>query len=359
MVATIEALHEAAQTFFAQDDARVLVVTCNDDDAVALLAALSATPEHARGITVPLPDPWDDAARTALFEAIPSDGVLGVVLCETSRQDVLAHARRTIALLTDGAPWQSRVRWIVRDTVDPPTLRGSLLGPGAPSCRWTTFARSHGDDEARLAEAASDPARPTTQRLASLFQLAWMDVSHGRHAEAVDRFGVLHEAYGAREDVAMQSLCLQGVASVYRFRHDAASALAWFQRAVATALPKGVSTALLGALTGAAETSYEVGSLAESEQYFGDAARVAAAMREWVPLCDALVKAGIVAVAREDSARAVWHWEQCRRVAAKMEHTEARQDVLARLEGLYTQAGLHDHAAHASAERIGLAREAS
>jgi hypothetical protein len=228
----------------------------------------------------------------------------------------------------------------------------------AATCRWATFALAHDDHAARLAGVACDVERRATDRLASLHQLAWLDVSHGHHDVAIERFGVLHAAYQARGEVAMQSLCLQGVAAVHRHRHDAATALTWFQRAAAVALSLGVSMPLLASLLGAAESSYETGALLEAEQYFGEAARVAAALQAWLPLCDALMKAGVVAVARGDISRAAWHWEQCRKVSAKMQHDDARREVLTRLEALYAQVGLHDRAHDAVAERHALSPEA-
>jgi tetratricopeptide (TPR) repeat protein len=347
MTSPVEDLIESLRSFLAQDDHHVLVIEANDDAAALLPGAFAAIGQHARGMTVPF---GGDDEVAALLEQLPSHGVLGLTLCPVTVEDPVAWEKHVRELVSREVAWQSRVRWIVRTPGSELTIASAL---------WVSFEVSHETLAAHLEQTAGDVELTDTQRLSALQQLAWIDLPHGSCELAIERFGVLFDAYTERDDQPMASLCLQGIGAAHRMQGNAAEALVWFQRSIAVSLPGGASTVLLGAFLGAGDCSYENALFEDAEKYFVEAARVAGVLRGWVSLCEALEKAGVAALARGDSVCAASYWERCRGVATKMNDDPRSSTVLERLQSLYSEVGLHVRAHEVYTERAALQQEAS
>jgi hypothetical protein len=342
------------RAFLAQDEHRILVVVANDAEATMLQGSLVAVSDHLRGITLVYGHGVGDDEIAAAVAALPSDGALGVAVCPTTADDPTTWTQHVCSLITRNAPWQPKVRWMVRSFRGDTTLKTELERLEPESVLWTSCTLSHESYEQQLEQEACSVERPTEQRLNALHQLAWMDVPRGQWERAVERFGVLHDAYAERGDAVMQSLCLLGVGAVYRSRGDATKALVWLQRAVAASLPSGASSVLHSALTAAGEVSWETRYFTEAEQYFVQGAQVAGVLRLWVPLCEGLEKAGVVAMALGNTSDAVWYWERCRALATTMHDDPRSETVLARLQQIYDEFGLHNlHRLHMRTPFVG------
>src|SRR5439155_14537733 len=67
-----------------------------------------------------------------------------------------------------------------------------------------------------LTRDASDASLPVPERMACLMQLAALDYSYKRHAEALQKYGALHNYYAEQKIPSMQALCLLGAGDTLR-----------------------------------------------------------------------------------------------------------------------------------------------
>jgi tetratricopeptide (TPR) repeat protein len=350
MATSVETLTENLLAFLMQDDAQVLIVEADDAEVATLLNVLPTIADHDRGITVSLPNVWNDTVCSQLFEGIASDGVLGIFVCEATLDDPTAWAARVRHLVSNPTSFQSRIRWIVRALPEDLVMCEALATQPESSVVWIELASSHETLEDKLVAVVDNMDVPSAERLKALHQLAWIDLSHGHYDEAYEYFGVLYDSYHRNGDVPMQCLSLQGAATVHLRQNRPTEALSCFQSAIAAGLTGAPSHALHAALLNAAMTSFQIERLDDAEAYYFEASRLAAVLRNVSGTCDALMRAGVVAMRRNNMVTAFEHWEQCRRIAVKWRHDHATYDVLVHLYELYQHVGLHEHAQQIGAD---------
>ncbi|MEM6990654.1 MAG: hypothetical protein AAF721_09160, partial [Myxococcota bacterium] len=106
-------------------------------------------------------------------------------------------------------PWMKYGRIVARDDAQGTTagLASDRHAQGVLSCELDFSTEALAAD---LAQDAVDPSTPLVRRMQALLQLAMIDFSYKRHAEAIGKYGVVFDFYGKSNQPVMQAMCLQG-----------------------------------------------------------------------------------------------------------------------------------------------------
>src|SRR5207249_3223149 len=118
-----------------------------------------------------------------------------------------------------------------------------------------------------LTRDASDASLPVPERMACLMQLAALDYSYKRYAEALQKYGVLHNYYAEQKIPSMQALCLLGAGDTLRSGGQPAAAKDMIQRGIVLAMENKVLAVLLNALISIIDVCFDLGQHADAESY--------------------------------------------------------------------------------------------
>lgn len=300
------------------------------DPGLEVAARLRTAFDHVRGL---LPREEDHRVVIGLLPA--------------SIHDPQQYASIVGALLPHGgfAPWMRRLRIVLRDTREQPFLVPFLERERIPGVMVLDLELGTAALASALAEDAADPALPTAERMQALLQLAALDYSHRRDREAIEKYRVLYDHYGAAKDARMQALCLGGVGDVLRRAGQGDQAKERYQQALALVVPTGALPLMLNLLVAAGELCLERKEFEEAEGYLALAEPVAAKLLNPFGKCDVMEKLGAAREGRKDFKGAVEVWRRATVLCQQVEYLDRWQSVLERLLGVYRQTRLPETAA--------------
>ncbi len=250
-------------------------------------------------------------------------------------------------------PWMLSQRIVLRDNRERPFLLPELRKhqPGGTLVFDADFsAQAIADD---LVAAAKHPETPEPERMTTLLQLAGLDLAYGRHVDAVQKYGVVHEYFEKQQRPAFQAICLGGVADVLRRERKLDEAKQRYQQALALASQGGVEglgpTMILSGSVG--EVCMERGEHAEAEGYFGIASETAGALVNIQYKADMMEKVGLARAAQGNLGGAVEIWRLARDRCEDAHYLIRWRSVLAHLAQTYASGGLEAERRAAEQER--------
>jgi hypothetical protein len=126
---------------------------------------------------------------------------------------------------------------------------------------------SPADAVASAAATARDPERPVDARIQALFELAYLDLGHGRLADAGQKFRVCAEFHARTPNPSLEALALAGVADV-QARHDLAAARQTYETALLKAAATRALPVTLQIVISLADTCRALAGFADAEGYY-------------------------------------------------------------------------------------------
>lgn len=304
------------------------------------------------------PGPRIHAAMTHVRGLFPTDQDHRLVwsFLPAEIRDVHGYLRLVEVLL----PWQGTQPWmisqrvILRDDKTRPFLipeLGRINAQGTLVFDADFSAEAAADD---LVQAAQSPETPEQERMTTLLQLAGLDLAHGRHSEAIGKYGIVHEYFEQQQRPAFQAICMAGVADVLWKEKRLDDAKTRYQQALALASQaelEGLGPTMI-ASGNVGQVCMERGEYAEAEGYFGIASEVAGALTNIQYKCDMMENIGLARLAQRNHGGAVEIWQLARNLCEEGHYLLRWRSVLHNLEQTYRSVAMTREADDAEQERL-------
>lgn len=161
-----------------------------------------------------------------------------------------------------------RVRLVLRDDRTRPA--SFALASSWPDEHVLAYSLdlSAGDAVAATVSASQDPERPAAERIQALMELAYLDLGHGRLADAEQKFRGCAQFYAITQDRPLEALALAGVADVERARDDLVSARRTYETALLKVAATQAFPVILQVTIALADTFVGLGNFADAEGYY-------------------------------------------------------------------------------------------
>jgi hypothetical protein len=318
----IEDLRENLEEFVEQTDYSLLVVSCTPDEGLyvsTLLGAMDETrPDSVFWVFV---DPFEDAPQyvnalvaslqrqldagsavraergeapyldmpagvrdqraepTQRFEALlrflpqllddPRAQTFVLGLLPTACRDELAFAQLILRILPHPtrAGWFEPLRIVTLDPRERPLVLPVLEKRHVQTVLTFQLDFSTPALTAALSQDAADPSVPLPERMANLMQLAALDFSHQRHADAQEKYSVLHQYYAEQHQPGMQALCLLGSGDSLDATGEAAQAKLIYELGINLCLKHDEKLPLLHLLLAVVRVCAKLGLHEQAELY--------------------------------------------------------------------------------------------
>ena len=147
-----------------------------------------------------------------LDEGYEQSVVVGLLPTECADERAFGSLIASALLHRERPEWMKRLRVVTLDPPERPQLVPVLAQQNLQTVLTFRLDLSTPALTAALSQEAADPSVPLAERMSNLHQLAAVDFSYQRHADAQDKYTVLHAYYGQVQQPGMQALCLQGSA---------------------------------------------------------------------------------------------------------------------------------------------------
>ena len=264
----------------------------------------------------------------------------------SANRDLDAYCRLMESILPEReAPrWMASLRIIISDDRDARRLvtRQRALGVATALSYEVDFSTPALTDA--LGREAQDPSLPMAQRMVALLQLAALDFSYRRYADAADKYGVLYQHFRERQQPAMAVLCLQGLGDAQHAAGDAAAAKRTLQSGLALALQHRALIPLLHALLSITGVCSTLEHHEDAESYAASGVLAARAALN-APLYVAFLEkqAGAQRL-RGEPALALETYRRCVELCATYEQFSVWESALGALGALYREARMTSEA---------------
>jgi hypothetical protein len=268
--------------------------------------------------------------------------VLG--LLPTACRDELAFAQLIVRVL----PHPKRPEWL-----EP--LRIVTLDPRERPCLLTVLAKRDVQTvltfpldfstpalTAALSQDAANPSVPLPERMANLMQLAALDFSYQRHADAQEKYSVLHEYYAEPHQPGMQALCLLGSGDALDATGEPAKAKLLYERGINLCLKHDEKLPLLHLLLAAVRVCAKLGLHRQAELYAHSGFTIALALVNgpvYALLAELKADAQLAQGKREE---ALVTYDYARKLAETYSVYTIWKSVLQKLEAEQQRAGRDD-----------------
>lgn len=391
----VQELRETLDEFVSQCDYSALVIECLSDDLAYVSMFLDAVQEtHPEAYVLVFSAPFagaddyvDNVVQTLFLQVesaqasraergdpqvppVPSDlsdrsrppserlrGVLQYLaeLVGHDRQQVVAvgflpvectDVRGYAALMEAVLPipeveaWMLPLRIIAYDDRAERFLSARLEGHKAPNVLtygvdFSTPALTDG-----LAREAADTSLPVPERMASLLQLAMIDVAHQRYAPALQKYGALHNYYDEQRMPELQAMCLHGAGEVLVGAGQLEAAKRLLQRGIGLAMAQSVWPVLLNLFTSVGSVCLRLHHHEEAESYATSGMTLAAALLNPFVYADFAERKGDALLAQDKHAEALAAYQHCAEVSKNNEYWARYKSVLAKRAEVYDAAGM-------------------
>jgi tetratricopeptide (TPR) repeat protein len=191
-----------------------------------------------------------------------------------------------------------------------------------------------------LVEQTADREAPEEQRVVAMVQLAALDFSHRRYAEALRKWGALFDYYDRKDVAQMKALCLGGAADVLRATGKLREAKEKYQQGLAYTKNVEHMPVMLNLLLGVGETCIGLQHWEEAEGYLHLAEQIADATRLLHPRCDVMARRGLALLALGRFGDAFSVWRACADVAGVLGYHARGAEALRGLIELRRRAGM-------------------
>jgi tetratricopeptide (TPR) repeat protein len=138
----------------------------------------------------------------------------------------------------------------------------------------------------QLNRDVSNPSVPVMERMTYMLQLAALDYSYKRYAEALEKYGILHNFYQEHEVPAMQAAALLGAGDVLRAVRKLPEAKERYQQGIGLAIESNSLAVLVNLLLSITPVCIELLDLEEAESYADSGTKVAAGALSPYAYCD-------------------------------------------------------------------------
>ncbi|MFV8750294.1 hypothetical protein ACNOYE_07065 [Nannocystaceae bacterium ST9] len=236
--------------------------------------------------------------------------------------------------------WMAPLRLIAWDDLARPLLRPALRSWPAEHVLLHEVDFSTPALTDSLSLDAADRSLPVPERMLCLLQLAAIDFSYKRHADALDKYAALHDYYERERQPGLQALCLQGAGDTLHAAGDSVMAKQRLQQAVALALASASLPVLLTSLSSITDVCMALGQHAEAESYADSGSKVAAGVLNPFAYCELHEKRGDAQLAQARHADAQASYARARELCRTYQHLHCWKSVAGKLAALYGQAGM-------------------
>lgn len=224
-----------------------------------------------------------------------------------------------------------RVRLVLRD--DPVRPAHFTLATTCPDEHVLAYnlALSPEDAVAATVAVARDPERPPAARIQALMELAWLDLGHGRLADAEQKFSGCAEFHARTGSPALAALARAGVGDVQRARGDLGAARRTYEAALLEAAATPAFPVTLQIAVALADTCLALALHIDAGGYYQLADALAAKLLRPHTRADVQESLGVCHRARGAGAQAARVWSEAAELCRAVDYPQRLHSVLGRL----------------------------
>lgn len=230
-----------------------------------------------------------------------------------------------------------RVRLVLRDDRARPAHFTSAMTCPDEHVLAYSLALAPEDAVAATAAAARDPERPAATRIQALLELAWLDLGHGRLADAEQKFSGCAELHARAGSPALAALARAGLADVQRARGDLVRARRTYEIALLEAAATPAFPVTLQIVVALADTCLALAQPIEAEGYYQLADTLAAKLLRPHTRADVQESLGVCHRARGAGTQAARLWNEAAELCRAIDYPQRLHSILGRL------ASHHEH----------------
>ncbi len=229
------------------------------------------------------------------------------------------------------------IRFVLRDDLAKPHLVPWMAGePGVDVHRPRLDPDSV---EEKLESLANDPRVPKDEQAQMHMMLAGMDVSKGRHDQALARNLELLGYFRHTGRKHQESMVLNNLGDLHYLRGRHEEAVQWYERAVGLSVKLGSAPMVLCQSMNLGHALFAQGKFAESLLYYQSAEQLAQATSSPIHQIQALERVGSAQRETRSTAEAVQTWERAVQLSRQYHHEAGARSNLENLKRLFAEMG--------------------
>ncbi|MCY0986402.1 hypothetical protein OV203_04630 [Nannocystis sp. ILAH1] len=187
------------------------------------------------------------------------------------------------------------------------------------------------DAVAAAAAAVRDPERPAAARIQALMELAWLDLGHGRLADAEQKFCGCAEFHARTGSPALAALARAGLGDVQRARGDFVQARRSYETALLEAAATPAFPVTLQLAVALADTCLALAQHLDAEGYYQLSDTLAAKLLRPHTRADVQESLGVCHGARGAGTQAVRVWNDAAELCRAIDYPQRLHSILGRL----------------------------
>lgn len=266
-------------------------------------------------------------------------------------EKALVHSRRP--------EWLEPLRVVILDSREAPALRPLIQQRRIETVLTWELDLSPPALVDSLARECGDPGIPLAQRMASLVQLAGVDLAYRRYSDAREKYAAAFEFYSTPPQPAMQALCMQGAGDAFVAEGRLPEAKEMYERGLWVCMDANVLPAALLMLQALIRLCFAMQHWPDAEAYAHSGSRLANGTLNPSLYAHLLECRGDAQIGQGKRKEAVQSYEHARAVAAHHLLIETWESSLDKLIRLYEQAGDRVELAERERERSEMHAEKS
>jgi hypothetical protein len=276
-----------------------------------------------------------------LDEGYEQSVVVALLPTECKNEEAFAQLVGSVLLHRKRPAWLERLRVVTLDPLDRPQLLPILQREKLDTVLTFRLDLSTPALTSALSQEAADPSVPLQERMTNLHQLAAVDFSYQRHADAQQKYTVLHEYYKQAELPGMQALCLQGSADSLEATGEPAKAKLLLERGIDLCLKHDQKVPLLFLLVSMVRVCRLLEIHNQAEMYAHSGLTIALAVVNAPVYVFLLEQEGDAQLAQRKRAEAIATYDRTRKLAELYKIYSIWKSVLEKLEAEHARVG-HD-----------------
>ncbi|WP_434421745.1 hypothetical protein [Nannocystis pusilla] len=224
-----------------------------------------------------------------------------------------------------------RVRLVLRDDrARPAHFIAATTCPDDPVLAYSLDLAPE-DAVAAAAAAARDPERPAAARIQALMELAWLDLGHGRLADAEQKFSGCAELHARSGSPALAALARAGLGDVQRARGDLVRARRTYETALLEAAATPAAPVTLQIAVALADNCLTLDQHLDAEGYYQLADTLAAKLLRPHARADVQDSLGVCHRARGAGTQAARVWNDAAELCRAIDYPQRLHSILGHL----------------------------
>ncbi|HWO09311.1 MAG TPA: hypothetical protein VNN80_07520 [Polyangiaceae bacterium] len=276
-----------------------------------------------------------------LDEGYEQSVVVGLLPTECADEEAFAQLVGSVLLHQERPEWMKRLRIVTLDPPERPQLVPVLQREKLSTVLTFRLDLSTPALTAALSQEAADPGIPLAERMSNLHQLAAVDFSYQRHADAQDKYTMLYEYYGQVEQPGMQALCLQGTADSLEATGEPAKAKLLLEQGINLCLKHDQKLQLLFLLVSMVRVCRLLELHDQAEMYAHSGLTIALAVVNAPVYVFLLEQEGDAQLAQRKRPEAIATYDRARKLAELYKLYSIWKSVLEKLDAEHARVG-HD-----------------